>query len=103
LDQDYRPPDLHRVVQVMEAHTIRLDSGQLVRFAGLRITNPAKALDYLRERLLGKRVVLQDARPGDGPAAPLMARVCLKNKLCINNYLIKSGMAEAEPGSPAGE
>jgi DNA modification methylase len=103
LDQDYRPPDLHRVVQVMEAHTIRLDSGQLVRFAGLRITNPAKALDYLRERLLGKRVVLQDARPGDGPAAPLTARVCLKNKLCINNYLIKSGMAEAEPGSSAGE
>jgi hypothetical protein len=100
-DQDYRPQNLHRVVQIVGANTIRLDSGQLVRFGGLRITNPAEVLDYLHARLLGKRVLLEEARPGDGPDSPLTARVCLKNKLCINKYLIKSGLAVAEPGSSA--
>ncbi len=98
-DRDYQPPNLYRVVQIVEAHTIRLDSGQLVRFGGLRIAKPAEVLDYLHKRLLGKNVFLKDASPGDGPASPLTARVCLKNRLCINRYLIKSGLAVAEPDS----
>jgi hypothetical protein len=99
--QVYTPQDLYRVVQIVEAHTIRLDTGQLVRFGGVEIAKPAEALRYLQERLLGKHVFLRDARPGDGPTSPLTARVCLKNKLCINKYLIKAGLAVAEAGSAA--
>ena len=99
VSQDYRSQHLYRVVEIVGARTIRLDSGQLVEFDGLRITRPVEALGYLHERLLGKRVFLEEARPGESPSSPLTARVRLKNKLCINKYLITSGLAEAEPGS----
>lgn len=99
-NRDCRPPNLHRVTEIVEAGAIRLDNGQLVRFGGLRITKPAEALAYLRQRLLGKLVFLEEARPGEPPSSLLTARIRLKNKLCINKYLLTSGLAEADPPSP---
>ncbi len=89
--------DLHKVLQIVDENTIRLDNGQLVQFLGVQVAKNDETLRYLHERLLGKRVFLRNAVDGDGHGSPRAANVYLKNNLCINSYLIKSGLAVAKP------
>ena len=93
----YRPqlnPDrLHKVTQVIDEQTIAMDNGARVTFLGVRIDKQAETLDYLRTRVLGKTVFVKDDQAG--AAAGRAGYVYLKNRLCINAHLIKSGL-----GSP---
>jgi modification methylase len=89
----YRRDDLPKVVQIVDEITIRLDNGQMVRFFGVEINKAQETLRYLHERLLGKRVLVKHLAPGDAPGAPSTAQIYLKNKLHINGYLVKSGLA----------
>jgi DNA modification methylase len=82
---------LHSVVAVLDDCAIELDSGEVVRFLGVRISDRETARRYMKEKLLRKKVFLRDAlRDGEGPTA---AYVYLKNRIFVNAYLIKSGMA----------
>jgi len=87
------PDRLHKVIQVIDEHTITIDNGARVTFLGVRIDKQAETLDYLRTRVLGKTVFVKDDRAGaaDGRAG----YVYLKNRIFINAHLIKSGL-----GSP---
>ena len=87
---------LHKVVGVDDARTIRLQSGQAVRFLGVRIDRDAEAAEYLRESIVGKRVYVrtEDDCPPDSPIVD--AYVYLKNRIFVNLYLIKSGMGSAD-------
>jgi len=87
--------DLHRVVQIVDENTIKLDNGQMVQFLGVQVQKLEETRKYLRERLLGKSVFLKDIPRGEGYGSPAAAQVYLKNKIWINGYLIKSGLGKA--------
>ncbi len=88
---------LYKVVEILEAGRIRVDSGQTVRFLGVKVVQPQEVAHYLRKNLLGKLVILKsdDNHLTDRPI--IDAYVYLKNKIFINAYLIKSGLATADP------
>ncbi|MGB8991590.1 MAG: site-specific DNA-methyltransferase, partial [Desulfobaccales bacterium] len=84
---------LHKVTDVTDAHTLRLDNGARVTFLGVRIDKEAETLDYLHARIMGKNIFIKDAEViGDQVMA---GYVYLKNRIFVNAYLIKSGL-----GSP---
>jgi len=84
------PAIRHKVTQIIDERTIRLDGGPDVRFLGVRIDRRDEALAYLRTRILGKQVILKDAtslEPG-----LISAYVYLKNRIFVNAYFIASGL-----------
>jgi DNA modification methylase len=87
------PADLPKVTQIIDAQTIRINDGPKVRFLGIKIDKQAEALDYLRNRILGKKVLIKDDYVID--SGLVAAYVYLKNRIFLNTYLIKSGL-----GSP---
>jgi hypothetical protein len=84
------------VVEILDAARIKVDSGQTVRFLGVKGRQAAEIEQYLLKHLLGKLVILKFDEKNfiDGPN--LDAYVYLKNKIFINAYLIKSGLASAD-------
>jgi DNA modification methylase/endonuclease YncB( thermonuclease family) len=81
--------DLPRVTQIIDAQTIRINDGPQVRFLGIKIDKQAEALDYLRQRILEKKVLIKDDYVID--AGLVAGYVYLKNRIFLNTYLIKSG------------
>ncbi|MDI6852525.1 MAG: site-specific DNA-methyltransferase [Deltaproteobacteria bacterium] len=94
---DNHDRELHRVVGIIDEQTIRLADGQQVQFLGVKIAKPEETLKYLQARILGKSVFIKKAVPIDGGDSLVAAQVCLKNKINVNGYLLKSGLAVAEP------
>jgi DNA modification methylase len=85
---------LHKVTEIIDEHTVRLDNGHRVSFLGVRIDRKDQALEYLRTRILGKKVILKEGCHSDNGITT--AYVYLKNKIFINAHLIKSGMASPD-------
>jgi DNA modification methylase len=85
---------LFKVTQIIDEHTLRLDNGHQVRFLGVRIDRKDETMEYLRTRILGKQVLLKADCRGDQEA--VAAYVYLKNKIFINAYLIKCGLASPD-------
>jgi DNA modification methylase len=81
--------DLPKVTQIIDAQTIRINDGLKVRFLGIKIDQQAEALDYLRHRILGKKVIIKDDYVID--SGLVAGYVYLKNRIFLNTYLIKSG------------
>jgi DNA modification methylase len=90
--KNYKQPGLRRVVQIVDESTVRMEDGESVRFYGVQVKRREEAFRYLSERLLGKRVFLRYVAPEDGQM-PRAAMVYLKNRICINKYLIKARLA----------
>lgn len=87
---------LYKVVEILDGAGIKLDSGQTVRFLGVKVLQDAAIRRYLTERLLGKFVILKFDGEEPLDKKSLEAYVYLKNKIFINAYLIKAGLAEAD-------
>jgi modification methylase len=85
---------LHKVTEIIDEQTIGLDNGSRVKFLGVRVDRPVDALEYLRNRVLGKQVLLKEN--GRDEHEIIAAYVYLKNKIFINTYLIKSGIASPD-------
>ena len=79
---------------IIDEQTIELDNGHRVKFLGVRVDRRVEALEYLRKRILGKQVLLKENSSNDHET--ISAYVYLKNKIFINAYLIKSGMASPD-------
>ncbi len=84
----------HKVTKIIDEQTIGLENGDKVKFLGVMVDQHNEALEYLRTRILGKQVLLKENRSRDQEI--ISAYVYLKNKILINTYLIKSGMASAD-------
>ncbi|MGQ9689554.1 MAG: DNA methyltransferase [Desulfobaccales bacterium] len=86
---------LAKVVGLADEGAIILDDGRLVGLLGVRIEKPAETKTYLRKYLLNKTVIMKDFghRAGTDLAS---AYVFLKNKIFINAYLIRSGLASPD-------
>jgi len=87
--------DFHKIAAIQDEKTLVLDDGRAVTFLGIQIDQKEETERYLKEFLLGKAVLVKDARES-GVNGLLAAYVYLKNKLFINTYLIKSGLASPE-------
>jgi DNA modification methylase len=85
---------LHKVTGIIDEQSIELDNGPRVKFLGVRVDRRVEALEYLRSRILGKQVLLKGNSRNDHET--ISAYVYLKNKIFINAYLIKSGMASPD-------
>ena len=87
---------LYRVVDIVNEHTIKLNTGLLVKFLGVKVTKKEEVLKYLKEYILKKEVFLRFDNNAVVNEFTIEAYVYLKNKIFVNAYLIKSGMAEAD-------
>jgi modification methylase len=88
-------PDFFKVVGLEDEQTIRLENGQLVRFLGVRMVNPAETQKYLQDYVVNKTVIVKDMVEVEKNGV-VSAYVYLKNKIFINAYLIKSGLASPD-------
>lgn len=93
---NFKNSSLYKVIEIISSDTIRLNTGLLVKFLGVKIIDEENALKYLKENLLKKEIIIKFDKYNKDPAEPLKAYIYLKNKIFINSYLIKSGMAVTE-------
>jgi hypothetical protein len=91
----HKAQDFYKVIDIPDEKTILLDNGNLVNFLGVLIDNGDEARKYLQDYLLGKTVMLKETRETDKNGL-VSGYVYLKNKIFINAYLIKSGLASPD-------
>ncbi len=93
---NFKNDRLYRVINVIDEQTIKLDTGLFVKFLGVKIVKKKEALEYLKNRILKKEVYLKFDNESVLDENTVSAYVYLKNRIFVNAYLIKSGMAEAD-------
>jgi len=96
LARDYQKNDLPKVIEIVNEDTIKLDNGNLIKFLGVSIIRKKEALDYLTKKLLGRKIILKNQLDGHNKFAEILAYVYLKNKIFVNAYLVKSGLADPD-------
>jgi DNA modification methylase len=89
------PQNFFKVVAIQDEKTILLDNGQFVSFLGVLVNKKDEARTYLQDYLLGKTIILKDINE-IGADGKISAYVYLKNRIFINAYLIKSGLASPD-------
>lgn len=91
----FRGRRLYRVTEIINGDTIKLNTGLKVKFLGVKVNKKEEALNYLRKYILGKEIFLKLENNKVLDENTVMAQAYLKNKIFINGYLIKSGIASA--------
>ena len=92
--------NLYKVVSISENARLELDSGLVVKFRGIKIKNLEETLSYLKKYVLKKEIFLKfDKNYTANNSKEVEAYVYLKNKIFINSYLIKSGLAVVDRSS----
>jgi DNA modification methylase len=87
---------LFKVVQIISEDKIKLDNGQIIKFLGVKIEKQDETINYLNEQILGKQIIIKNNHDDKFDDKFFSAYVYLKNKIFINGYLIKSGLAVPE-------
>jgi len=82
---------LFKVVQIVSEDKIKLETGQIVKFLGVKIEKEKEAIEYLIDKLLGKQIIIKDNIEHISDNI-IPAYIYLKNKIFVNAYLIKSGL-----------
>jgi len=94
---NFKGPRLYKVAGIMDDHTILLNTGLKVRFLGIKTIKKDETIQYLKNRLLGKEVIIKIGNNEVSEGETVNGYVYLKNKIFINLYLIKSGLAIPDP------
>ena len=103
-DDDYNPsvkdhqhmggkvegPEMHKVVDVGGPDELELENGEIVKLLGVEVIDEKRALDYLDDMVRGKKVIIREDSFNESGVY-----VYLKNRIFVNSYMIKSGMARA--------
>jgi len=83
----------YKVVEIIDENSIKTDSGFLVKFLGIKVIKKDEAINYLKRYLHRRDILLRfDEEPIINNNI-VEAYVYLKNKIFVNAYLIKSGLA----------
>ena len=93
---NFKNDRLYRVTEIVDEKTIRLNTGLLVKFLGVEVVKKEEALRYLKEYLLRKEIFLRFDNGSVLDDETVEAYVYLKNRIFVNAYMIKSGMAVAD-------
>jgi len=84
---------LYKVVKVVDENTLQLHTGLFVKFLGIRPHRKDETINYLHHYILGKNIILKFESKDVMDKETVQAYVYLKNKIFVNAYLIKSGLA----------
>ncbi len=90
---------LYKVVDVLDDGRLKLDTGLTVKLRGIIITSLYETIDYLKQYVLKKSVYLKFDKNYVVEKNYVDAYVYLKNKIFINAYLIKTGLAVTDKNS----
>jgi DNA modification methylase len=93
--QDFKPENLRKVVQIIDERTLRLDDGQMVKLLGVSIDKKKETIDYLNASILGKNITVKSPDKFYEENT-LLVYLYTKNKIFVNAYLIKSGLASPD-------
>jgi DNA modification methylase len=83
----------YKVIKIVDENTIQLNTGLFVKFLGIKPIRKEETINYLRDYLLRKDVILKFDNNKILDKNTVVAYVYLKNKIFVNAYLIKSGLA----------
>ena len=89
----------YKVVDVLDDGRLKLDTDIIVKFRGVLIINLEEVMSYLRDYVLKKKVYLKFDKGYVADGDYVDAYVYLKNKIFINGYLIKAGLAVTDKNS----
>lgn len=92
---NFKGSRLYKVTEILDEETVKIDTGLNVKFLGIKIDKKEEAKQYLQKYVLGKDVFLRFYDP-TVENGTVKAYVYLKNKIFINAYLIKSGLARPD-------
>jgi len=93
---NFKNDRLYKVVDIVDDQIIKLNTGLLVKFLGIKITRKEDAMEYLKKYILKKDVFLRFDNGKVLDKNTVEAYVYLKNKIFVNAYLVKSGMASPD-------
>ena len=82
---------LFKVVQIVSEDTIKLETGQMVKFLGVKIEKEKETIEYLFDKILGKQIIIKNNTEYIYDNM-ISAYIYLKNKIFVNAYFIKSGL-----------
>lgn len=85
-----------KVIQIRDNASLRLETGEQVQFLGVTIQKRQETLSYLRQYLLGKTVYLDIPQDSLPKGNFVEAYVYLKNRIFINTFLIRAGLARPD-------
>ncbi len=88
--------ELYKVVNILNDGKIKLNTGIVVKLKGIVIKDLEKVKSYLNEYVLKKNVYLKFDKGYIVKEDYVEAYVYLKNKIFINAYLIKAGLATVD-------
>jgi site-specific DNA-methyltransferase (adenine-specific) len=86
------------VKEIISPELLKLSNDLVIRLTGIK-QNPAingKAMEYLREKLKGKKVFLRYDEMKHDSENHLMVYLYLENRTFINAHLLKEGLAEVD-------
>jgi len=93
---NFKGDRLYKVVEIINEGTIMLNTGLAVKFLGIKVNKKEDTMRYLQDYLLGKNIFLKIGNNELKIENALPAYVYLKNKIFVNAYLIKSGLASPD-------
>jgi len=86
----------YQVTEIINESTLRLDTGLIVNLLGVVVKNKQDAIEYMKDYVLRKEIILKIDPNSSVNGDVVDAYVYLKNKIFINSYLIKAGIACAD-------
>jgi len=86
----------YKVIDIIDERTIKLNTGLIVKMLGVKISDKERAIRYLMDYILKKDVFLKFDNGAIVDKDTVEAYVYLKNRIFVNSYLIKAGMAVAD-------
>jgi len=93
---NFKGEKMYKVVEIVNESSIKLDTGLIVKFLGVRVDKKEETTQYLYNNILRKDVILTFYGNEVLEKDTVIAYVYLKNKIFVNSYLIKSGLASPD-------
>ncbi len=90
---NFKGDRLYKVTGVLNENIIKLNTGLNVKLLGVKIERKEETIQYLKDYIVGKEVFLKFYNNELKDKNTVSAYVYLKNKIFVNAYLIKSGLA----------
>ncbi len=87
---------LYKVMEILEDGKLKLDTGLVVKLRGIIIRDKDATLSYMRKYLLKKQVYLKFDKGYIASKEGVEAYIYLKNRIFVNKYLIKNGLATVD-------
>ncbi|MCM8811363.1 MAG: site-specific DNA-methyltransferase [Candidatus Omnitrophica bacterium] len=92
---NFKKDRLYKIVEIIDEETIKTNTGLCVKFLGIKVDKKKETFEYLQNYILGKKVFLKFYK-NKFEDDLIKAYVYLKNKIFINAYLIKCGLAKPD-------